>query len=135
MELTVVAIKREDGLYHFDHPHNDTVEELLMNGTEEAIDEHCYFKTGKYPIEGDEVEISLFLEEPTDYDTLLVKEVFDEEGTTYTDTTMCCPVWLCPWLQGFFGKVPDVIYIKVHPINKGLESFVAATGMRGFLNK
>jgi len=39
---------------------NDTVEELLMNGTEEAIDEHCYFKTGKYPIEGDEVEISLF---------------------------------------------------------------------------
>ena len=36
-ELTVVAIKREDGLYHFDHPHNDTVEELLMNGTEEAI--------------------------------------------------------------------------------------------------
>ena len=56
MELTVVAIKREDGLYHFDHPHNDTVEELLMNGTEEAIDEHCYFKTGKYPIEDDGVE-------------------------------------------------------------------------------
>jgi len=38
MELTVVAIKREDCLYHFDHPHNDTVEELLLNGTEEAID-------------------------------------------------------------------------------------------------
>jgi hypothetical protein len=38
-------------------------------------------------------------------------------------------------LQGFFGEVPDEIYIKVRPINKGLENFVAATGMRGMLNK
>ena len=35
--LKITSIKREDGLYHFDHPHNDTVEELLLNGTEEAI--------------------------------------------------------------------------------------------------
>ena len=134
-ELTVVSIKREDNLYHFNHSHHDTVEELLMNGTEEAIDEHCYFKTGKYPIEGDEVEISLFLEEPDDYDTLLVKEVSDEDGTTYTDTTLCIPVWLCPWLQGYFGEVPDEIYIKIRPINQGLDGFVKRTGMKGLLNK
>jgi hypothetical protein len=134
-ELTVVSIKREDNLYHFNHPHNDTVEELLMNGTEVAIDEHCFFKTGKYPIEGDEVEISLFLEEPDDYDTLLVKEVSDEDGTTYTDTTLCIPVWLCPWNQGYFGFVPEKIYVKIYPINKGLENFVKATGMKGLLNK
>jgi hypothetical protein len=48
---------------------------------------------------------------------------------------MCLPVWLCPWLQGYFGEVPDEIYIKVRPINKGLESFVKETGMKGFLNK
>ena len=134
-ELTVVSIKREDGLYHFNHSHNDTMEELLMNGTEEAIDEHCYFKTGKYPIEGDEVEISLFLEEPDDYDTLLVKEVSDEDGTTYTDTTLCIPVWLCPWNQGYFGYVPEELYVKVRPVNKGLEGFVKRTGMKGLLNK
>ena len=134
-ELTVVSIKREDNLYHFNHPHNDTIEEILCNGTEVAIDEHCFFKTGKYPIEGDEVEISLFLGEPDDYDTLLVKEVSDEDGTTYTDTTLCIPVWLCNWLQGFFGEVPDEIYIKVRPINQGLETFVKRTGMKGLLNK
>ena len=134
-ELTVVSIKREDNLYHFNHPHNDTVEELLMNGTEVAIDEHCFFKTGKYPIEGDEVEISLFLREPDDYDTLLVKEVSDDDGTTYTDTTLCSPVRLCPWLEGYFGYVPEEIYIKVRPINQGLESFVKRTGMKGLLNK
>ena len=133
--LTILAIKRDDNLYHFNHSHNDTVEELLLNGTEEALDEYYYFKTGNHPIEGDEIEVSLFLTEPDDYDTLLVKEVSDEEGTTYTDTTMCCPVWLCPWLQGYFGFIPEEIYVKVRPINKGLESFVARTGMIGFLNK
>ena len=135
MELTIVAYKLEDGLWAFDHPHNNTVQELLMNGTEEAIDEHFYFKNLRHAVEKDQMEIILNTEEPADYDTLLVKEVGDEEGTTYTDTTLCSPVWLCPWLQGYFGEVPEEIFIKVRPINQGLEGFVNRTGMRGLLNK
>jgi hypothetical protein len=135
MELTVIAVKRIDGLYHFNHSHQNTVEEILCNGTEEAIDEHFYFETGRYPVEKDQMEIILNTEEPDDYDTLLVKEVGDEEGTTYTDTTLCAPVWLCPWLQGYFGEVPEEIFVKVRPINQGLEGFVNRTGMRGLLNK
>ena len=115
-ELTVIAIKRDDNLYHFNHSHNETVEELLMNGTEEAIDEHCYLQTKKYPAVGDEVEISLFLEKPDDYTALLLKEITDEEGTTYTDTSLSAPVWLCNWLQGYFGFVPEEIYVKVLPL-------------------
>ena len=133
--LKIVAYKLSDGLWAFDHPHNNTVQELLLNGTEEAIDEHFYFETGRYPVEKDQMEIILNTEEPADYDTLLVKEVSDEEGTTYTDTTLCIPVWLCPWLQGYFGEVPEEIFIKVRPINQGLEGFVSRTGMRGLLNK
>ena len=135
MELTIVAYKLEDGLWAFDHPHNNTVQELLMNGTEEAIDEHFYFESGRYPIEKDQMELILNTEEPADYDTLLVKEVSDEEGTTYTDTTLCTPVWLCNWNQGYFGFVPEELYVKVRPINQGLEGFVNRTGMRGLLNK
>ena len=135
MELTIVAYKLEDGLWAFDHPHNDTVQELLMNGTEEAIDEHFYFESGRYPVEKDQMEIILNTEEPDDYDTLLVKEVSDEEGTTYTDITLCAPVWLCNWNQGYFGFVPEELYVKVRPINQGLEGFVNRTGMRGLLNK
>ena len=135
MELTIVAYKLEDGLWAFDHPHNNTVQELLLNGTEEAIDEHFYFKNLRHAVEKDQMEIILNTEEPTDYDTLLVKEVSDEEGTTYTDTTLCAPVWLCNWLQGYFGEVPEEIFVKVRPINQGLEGFVNRTGMRGLLNK
>ena len=135
MELTIVAYKLENGMWAFDHPHNNTVQELLLNGTEEAIDEHFYFESGRYPVEKDQMEIILNTEEPTDYDTLLVKEVSDDDGTTYTDTTLCAPVWLCPWLQGYFGEVPEEIFVKVRPINQGLEGFVNRTGMRGLLNK
>jgi hypothetical protein len=135
MELTIVAYKLEDGLWAFDHPHNNTVQELLLNGTEEAIDEHFYFESGRYPVEKDQMEIILNTEEPTDYDTLLVKEVSDDDGTTYTDTTLCIPVWLCNWNQGYFGFVPEELYVKVRPINQGLEGFVNRTGMRGLLNK
>ena len=135
MELTVIAVKRIDGLYHFNHSHQSTVEEILCNGTEEAIDEHFYFATGRHAVEKDQMEIILNTEEPDDYDTLLVKEVGDEEGTTYTDTTLCVPVWLCNWLQGYFGEVPEEIFVKVRPINQGIEGFVNRTGMRGLLNK
>jgi hypothetical protein len=38
-------------------------------------------------------------------------------------------------LQGYFGEVPDEIYIKIRPINQGLEGFVKRTGMKGLLNK
>jgi hypothetical protein len=135
MELTIVAYKLEDGLWAFDHPHNNTVQELLLNGTEEAIDEHFYFESGRHAVEKDQMEIILNTEEPADYDTLLVKEVSDDDGTTYMDTTLCIPVWLCPWLQGYFGEVPEEIFVKVRPINQGLEGFVNRTGMRGLLNK
>ena len=133
MELKIVVYKLSDGLWAFDHSHNDTVEEILCNGTEVAIDEHFYFETGRYPVEKDQMELILNTEEPADYDTLLVKEVSDEEGTTYTDTTLCAPVWLCNWLQGYFGEVPEEIFVKVRPINQGLEGFVNRTGMRGML--
>jgi hypothetical protein len=129
MKLTIIAYKLSDGMWAFDHPHNDTVEELLMNGTEEAIDEHFYFGTGRHAVENDQMEIILNTEEPADYDTLLVKEVSDDDGTTYMDTTLCIPVWLCNWNQGYFGFVPEELYVKVRPINKGLEAFKKRTGM------
>ncbi len=138
MELTVLAIKREDDLYHFNHPHNDTVEELLCNGTEKVIDTHYYFITAKNPIPGDEIEITLTTEKPEnedDYDTYLTLQETDDEGSTYLDEVVCDKVWLCPWLQGFFGEVPDEIYIKLYVPNKGLETFVKATGMKHMLNK
>ena len=138
MELTVVAIKREDGLYHFNHPHQETIEELLCNGTESVIDTHYFFLTGREPKAGDEIQIYLTDEEPIsndDYDTFLTFIEADEDGYTYVDEVMCENVWLCPWLQGYFGYIPDKLWVRVDVVNEGLNSFVKATGMRKLLDR
>lgn len=138
MKLTINAVRRDDGLYHFDHSFNETVEELLMNGTEKVIDTHYYFLTGKSPLTGDEIEIEIsdILSQSEDnFDTVLTLEHTDEEGSTYLDEVLLDYVWLCPWLQDYFGDVPEKLYIKLYVRNKGLESFVKNTGMKGFLKK
>ena len=138
MDLTVVAIKREDCLYHFNHPHQDTLEELLCNGTEKVIDTYFYFLTGRAAVPGNEIEIYLTTEEPEnvdDYDTSLKFMCADSEGSTYYYEVTCEEVWFCPWLQGYFENIPDNLYIKLNVINKGLNAFVKNTGMTGFLNK
>ena len=136
-ELEILAIKRNDGLYHFNHSHNDTVEELLCNGTEEVIDTHYYFLTGRNPVPGNEIQIYLTTEElnEDEYDTVLTFIEADENGSTYMDEVLCSHVWLCPWLQDYFGEIPDKLYVRVNVVNKGLENFVKATGMRKLLNK
>ena len=137
MELTVMAVKRPDNLYHFNHSHNDTVEELLCNGTEEVIDTHYYFLTGRNPVPGNEIQIYLTTEElnENEYDTVLTFMEADKNGSTYMDEVMYSHVWLCPWLQEYFGEIPDTLYVRVNVVNKGLENFVKATGMRKLLEK
>lgn len=137
MELNLIAIKREDGLYHFNHSHQDTVEELLCNGTEKVLDTHYYFLTGRTPIADDELKIFITTEEPeneNDYDTVLTFKESDDEGTVYIDEVMCDDVWLCPWLQGYFKITPEKLYIKLNATNKGLVAFVQRTGMYQFGN-
>jgi len=71
-----------------------------------------------YPITGDKVQISLYLNEPDCYDSMIIKKSSDLGGTTYTDTALDQPIWLCPWLQGYFGFVPKKMYIKIQVIDK-----------------
>jgi hypothetical protein len=136
MDLDLIAYKLPDGLWAFDHPHNDTVKELLCNGTEKVIDTHYYFLTGCEAVPGNEMKIHLTNETPDDvddYDTSLTFIKWDEEGSTYLDEVMCDNVWLCNWLQGYFGEIPDKLYVRVDTVNKGLNSFVKATGMTKLL--
>ena len=123
MDLDIVAYKLEDDLWAFDYEPNDTIEELLCNGTEEVIDSYYYFSTGKDAVAGDRMRIYLSDKEPEDYDTYLTFQDSDDDGSTYMDEVMCAKVWLCNWLQGYFGYVPDEIWVRVDPVNDGLEAF------------
>lgn len=135
MDLGIVAYRLEDGLWAFDYEPNDTIEELLCNGTEEVIDSYYYFSTGKDAVAGDRMRIHLSDEEPDDWDTVLTFQYGDADGSTYMDEVMCAKVWLCPWLQGYFGYIPGHIWVSIDPVNDGLEHFVKVTGMKKFLDR
>jgi hypothetical protein len=127
MDLNIVAYKLPNNLWAFDYEPNNTVEELLMNGTEEVIDSYYYFIVGEDANPGDKIKIYLSDKEISDWDTILSIECGDEQGTTYSDAVMCSNVWLCKWLDNYFGHLPETIWVRITPINEGLIGFEERT--------
>ena len=110
MRLIVNPYKTTQGIWAFDHAHGDTVGEALMNGTEAAIDYYYYLATGNQPKVGDQMTFTLDTDPFPEAITALEFISTNDSGTNYKDRLTDMPVWLCPWLQGFFGAVPPVIY-------------------------
>ena len=114
MQLTVHPYRTRQGVWAFNHDHKNTVGELLLNGTELVIDTYYKILTGRDPNQGDRITFLLSTEPFTDPDaaTVLTLTGGDDEGSNYVDQHTGMPLWLCPWLQGFFGYVPDTIYVR-----------------------
>lgn len=118
--LSLIAYKMPHGEWAFDHPHQNTLEEALCNGTELIIDYYYQKLNDSQPLNGDEIKIELQLEpfkglntKSKVIDTRLNIIEKGELGTTYTDLKTQMVAWLCPWLQGYFGFIPEVIYARV----------------------
>jgi hypothetical protein len=112
MRLVVQPYKTAQGIWEFDHDHNNTVGEGLLNGTEDVIDVYYQNLTGKAPIPGNQMQFTLDTEPFSEATTFLTLQRTDQNGSVYTDRQTEMEVWLCPWLQGYFGEVPHTIYIK-----------------------
>lgn len=113
MELDIIAYRLINGLWAFDHPHNDTVGELLLNGTEKAIDKYFKQVNGRDAQPNDRIGIHLSTLPCENPDTVLDQVSTDSGGTVYFDQATQMLVWLCPWLQGYFGEKPQRIFAKV----------------------
>lgn len=114
MDLQIVAKKTNQTIWTFDHEHNNTIEEPLCNGTDKLLD--WYFKVfnkGKEPVEGDKLVVWVntepFINPITHFD--LIKT--DSYGSTYKDHFSGRTLWLCPWLQSYFGNVPEVLHVII----------------------
>jgi hypothetical protein len=113
MQLTVHPYRTRQDVWAFNHNHNNTVGELLMNGTELVIDAYYKALTGQDPKQGDRITFLLSTEPITVMEsvTTLTYSGGDENGSHFVDQKTGMPLWLCPWLQGFFGHVPHTIYV------------------------
>ena len=118
--LEIQAYKLPTGDWAFDHPHQDTVCELLCNGTELVLDRYFQDLTLIDPAVGSKLSVSIQLQPFANravtsrtIETRLHKLGGDDLGTLYKDSKTQMEAWLCPWLQGYFGFVPDVLYVAV----------------------
>lgn len=123
IDIHFTAYKLDSGEWAFDHEHQNTVAELLCNGTELVMNEYFQIGMKRKPVVGDQMEVLASLEDFKDSDTVLSFQSTNDEGTTYLDMILFENVWLCPWLESYFGHKPSELYVKFNPVNPGLKNF------------
>lgn len=120
--LSIIAYKTESGIWAFDHDHLNTIGEPLCNGTELVMDEYFEIDMRRKPIPGDQMHIIVDTEDFEGSDTVLAFQSTNAEETVYLDMVLFEEVWLCPWLQSYFGHKPSELYVKLSPVNPGLKN-------------
>jgi hypothetical protein len=121
--INFIAYRLDSGAWVFDHEHMNTVAEPLCNGTELVMDQYFEIDMKRKPISGDQMQVSVSVEDFEESDTVLSLQSTNDSGTTYLDMVLFENVWLCPWLQSYFGYKPDTLYVKLIPVNPGLKNF------------
>lgn len=124
MNITFIAKKSNTGMWVFDHDHKNTINEPLCNGTELVLDEYFKIDIKREPKEGDLMHILASTEDFEESDTVLeLQSTTVDNGSVYLDMVLFEKVWLCPWLQSYFGHVPSELYVQLIPVNPGLSNF------------
>lgn len=134
MNLQIIAYKTEFGDWAFDHEHKNTIEEPLCNGTELVLDEYFRIDMNRNPKINDQIQIIVDTEDFENSTTVLQLESTNDEGSNYLDMVLFEKVWLCPWLQSYFGYVPSELYVQLNPVNPGKIAFekTMRTGVNPF---
>ena len=120
MNLSITA-RKTPTCWVFDHEHHNTVDEALCNGTEKVIDWYYQAIESKMPIVGDELGFYLSTEKLHNTTTQINLKETSETGSYYIDQLSKMELWLCPWLQGYFGEVPQRIYIECFSIPESIS--------------
>jgi hypothetical protein len=122
MNLSIIPHKNYN-CWVFDHKHQNTVNEPLCNGTELVLDEYFRIGMNRDPKPNDKMEVFVGTEDFEGSDTVLSFQSTNDSGTIYLDMVLFEEVWLCPWLQSYFGYKPSELYVKLTPVNPGLKNF------------
>jgi len=117
MNLYLIA-RKTPTCWVFDHEHQNTVDEALCNGTELAIDWYYQAIEGKAPLVGDQLAFYLSTKKFKEAMTQINLIESDDVGSYYRDSLSGMEIWLCPWLQGYFGEVPERIYVTCESVGE-----------------
>jgi hypothetical protein len=111
---TLNVSKDKTGVWVFSLPQFMTFNESFCNGTELVFD-HWYEKvTGKQPVTGSKMVVSVSKVMPTDFNTKLLwlyEDPLSTQSNFYLDKGSGMDVWLCPYLQVLFKEVPEHLWV------------------------
>ena len=115
-EWTFIATRISDEAWSIDVPAADTYGELLVGGTEAALDEHYRLMEDREPENGDMFEVTVSTK-PLDEQTTVFSKIKDDtawQGSAfYRDELLEQECWLCPFTVVLWGTSPDTIYINL----------------------
>ena len=116
------VIRNSQGFWYFDLPEYGIFNELLVGGTEKALDWHYLNLSGKqydlYALEDAEIELvvsSLPLEDCTTELNLMCFDSEEKDAAYYKDTQNNITCWLCPMLSYMFKEIPATLYLDLYP--------------------
>jgi len=67
---------------------------------------------------GDKFAFFLSTKKFEDFITKIELIETNEVGSYYKDSLSGMEIWLCPWLQGYFGEVPERIYVTCESVRE-----------------
>ena len=119
--MTFHMERRADGLWQFSIPEFMTTNELLLGGTERALDYHYSAISEVLPDEYSSMEVTIsriHTHNPTTVLTKLCSDPNDPKATYYRDNTSEIQCWICGWMSGIlWDPTPDYLYISCELIS------------------
>jgi hypothetical protein len=123
MQISFTAYKLDSGLWAIEQEHLKTIEKPLRNGTELVLDDYFHIDMNRPAVNGDQIEIIACTEDFENSTTVLSLQSSEAEGSTYLDMVLFEKIWLCPWLQSYFGRTPSELYVQLSAVNPGRNAF------------
>ena len=118
-EWTFVATRVSDAAWSIDVPEMETYGELLVGGTNEALDEHYLEIVGVDAVDGDQLVVTCSTKAISDMTTafhLLRKDKAWEGAGYYQDAVLGQEAWVCPFPIALWGYQPKTIHIRLTPL-------------------
>lgn len=115
-EWTFTATRESDAAWSIDVPEANTYGELLVGGTNKALDDHFLNMQMAPAVDGDSFEVTVSrkpLENLTTFFSKIRPDPLWEGSNFYTDGVLHMECWLCPFTTVLWGEAPETIYINL----------------------
>lgn len=113
-----IVTRVSDSAWSLDLPAAETYGELLVDGTNVALDEHYEDIVGTAAVDGDTLLLTCSIS-PLPYTTTVLERIRNDEtwkgSAFYQEAIFGNECFLCPFTTVLWGQIPQTIYLFLTP--------------------